>query len=282
MPRQYNDALVSTEWLAGHLNTPDVHVVDASWYMPAEGRDPRAEYEQEHIPGAVFFDIDEIADTDSPYPHMMPSGEKFASRVRDLGLGDGVRIVVYDGGPLMSASRVWWMFRAFGHKDVYVLDGGMAKWREEGRPLEDLPPHHRERHFTARADMTKCCDADEVLAAIDDPATQIVDVRSAGRFEGSEPEPRPGLRSGHIPGSLNLPFTRLLDNEGRLRAHAELEAIIAEAGIDLKKRVIASCGSGVSACVLALALHQIGHRKISVYDGSWSEWGARDDLPIAP
>lgn len=281
MPRQYNNALVSTDWLSSHLNTPDVHVVDASWYMPNEGRNPRAEYEQEHIPGAVFFDIDEIADTDSPYPHMMPSSEKFASRVRDLGLGDGIRIVVYDGGPLMSAARVWWMFRAFGHNDVYILDGGMAKWREEKRPVEDLPPHHRERHFTIRADMTICSDAEEVLAAIDQPESQIVDVRSAGRFNGTDPEPRPGLRSGHIPGSINLPFSRLLDNQGRLRPHADLETIIAEAGIDLKKRVIASCGSGVSACVLALALHQIGHRKTSVYDGSWSEWGARSDLPIS-
>ncbi len=281
MPRHDNNALVSTEWLAGHLGSPDIRVVDASWYMPAEGRDPRAEYEQEHIPGAVFFDIDEIADTSSPYPHMMPGAEKFASRVRDLGLGDGLRIVIYDGGPLMSAARAWWMFRAFGHEDVYVLDGGMAKWRAEERPLEDLPPRHRERHFTARADMTKCCDAEAVLAAIDDPAIRIVDVRSAGRFDGSEPEPRPGLRGGHIPGSLNLPFTRLLDDQGRLKPHEELETIIAGAGIDMKKQVIASCGSGVSACVLALALHQIGHRKVSVYDGSWAEWGARDDLPIS-
>ncbi|MEX2647725.1 MAG: 3-mercaptopyruvate sulfurtransferase [Alphaproteobacteria bacterium] len=275
-------ALVSTDWLAANLAAPDLRVVDASWYLPTERRDPKAEYRAAHLPGAVFFDIDEIADTASPYPHMLPAPEKFSARVRKLGLGDGNRIVAYDSGSMMAAPRVWWMFRVFGHDDIAVLDGGMAKWRAEGRSIEDLAPMPRERHFTARLNNLMVRDLAQVRANIDAGREQLVDVRAAGRFKGTAPEPRPGVRSGHIPGALNLPHDRLIDAESRTFLGPDsLRRRVADAGIDLSKPIVASCGSGVSACVLALALHLIGHRNTSVYDGSWSEWGGRGDTPIA-
>lgn len=274
-------ALVSTQWLAEHLDAPDVRIVDASWYLRAMKRDPKAEYEEAHIPGAVFFDIDEIADTEAPYPHMLPSPEKFSARVRKLGLGDGNRIVVYDGAGIFSAPRVWWMFRYFGHEDVAVLDGGLPKWIAEGRPVDSHPAMPKERHFTARMNSFMVRDAEQVLRDSESGNRQIVDARSHGRFEGKEPEPREGLRSGHIPGSLSLPFAELIDGEsGTLRPAAEIEKEFEQAGVDLSKPVVTTCGSGVSACTLALALNLLGHRDFAVYDGSWSEWGAREDLPI--
>ena len=276
-----SDALVDTAWLAARLDAPDTRIVDGSWHLPNAGRDGRREYAENHIPGAVFFDIDEIADNDRGLPHTMPSPEKFSSRVRKLGLGDGSRIVIYDSGNWMAAARVWWMFRLFGHGDVSVLDGGLAKWRAEGRAVEDSAVMPRDRHFTARLNTLMLRDLGQMLANIESRAEQVIDVRAAGRFTGVEAEPRAGMRGGHIPGSLNLPFVKLFNSETReMLAPEDLKAAFIGAGVDLAKPVVTSCGSGVTACVAALALHLLGHRDLALYDGSWSEWGSRDDTPI--
>jgi thiosulfate/3-mercaptopyruvate sulfurtransferase len=249
--------------------------------MPAEGRNARAEFEAEHIPGAVFFDIDEIADDTSGLPHMLARPEKFSSKVRKLGIGDGKRIVVYDTKGLFSAARVWWTFRAMGAREVSVLDGGLPKWKAEGRPLEEGPPRVRERHFSARRQAAMVRDADDVLGIVANGGTaQIVDARSAGRFTGTDPEPRAGLRGGRIPGSHNVPFNTLLNDDGTLKASDELAKRFEEAGVDLSKPVVTSCGSGVTAAVLSLALESLGHKNTALYDGSWSEWGGRDELPV--
>lgn len=277
------DALVSTEWLAEHLAAPDVRVVDGSWYLPAMHRDPKAEFAEAHIPGAVYFDIDEIADTGSALPHMLPSPEKFSARVRRLGLGDGVRVVVYDGMGMFSAPRVWWMFRVFGHEDVAVLDGGMRKWRAEGRPVESEAPRPPERHFTARMNSILVRDIEQMRANLALRREQVLDARSAGRFAGTDPEPRPGLRSGHIPGSRNLPVNELCSAEtGCILPANKLRARFAKAGIDPSGPIVTTCGSGVSAAALALGLYLIGNRDVAVYDGSWSEWGACVDAPVEP
>jgi thiosulfate/3-mercaptopyruvate sulfurtransferase len=275
------DSLVSTEWLGARLDSPDVRVVDGTYYLPVQNRNARAEYDACHIPGAVFFDLDEIADTASPLPHMLPSPEKFSSRVRKLGLGDGNRIIVYDQHGLMSAARVWWTFRVFGHRDVAVLDGGLPKWLREGRPTEDLPPMPRERHLTARFNHLLVRDKEQVRANIASRREQLVDARSAGRFKGAEPELWPGRRSGHIPGSLNLPFTDLLDPKEKTLLPADaIKARFEAAGLDLDRPVVCSCGSGVTAAVLALALHLVGREDVAVYDGSWAEWGLPGDTPV--
>jgi thiosulfate/3-mercaptopyruvate sulfurtransferase len=276
-------SLVSTAWLAERLTSPDIRVVDATYYLPVQGKNARAEYEARHIPGAVFFDIDEIADTSLPLPHMLPSPEKFSARMRKLGLGDGNKIVIYDAHGMMSAARVWWTFRVFGHRDVAVLDGGLPKWIAEGRPVEDLPPVPRERHLTARFNNLMVRDKEQVRANIASRREQLVDARSAARFQGAEPEPWPGRRSGHIPGSFNLPYTDLLDPATKTFLPADrIRARFESAGVDLKKPIVCSCGSGVTACVLAFALHLIGDENVAVYDGSWSEWGLPGDTPVEP
>jgi thiosulfate/3-mercaptopyruvate sulfurtransferase len=275
------DPLVSTTWLQDHLNAPDVRIVDGSTHLPTEGRDARAEYRQAHIPGAVFFDIDEICDENSSLPHMLPHPVKFSARMRKLGLGDGSRIVVYDTKGLFSAARVWWMLRVMGHDDVVVLDGGLPKWTAEGRPIEDLPPPPRERHFTVRFDSALVRSVDEVKRALESGKEQVVDARPAGRFEGRDPEPRPGLRSGHMPGSRSLPWETLLGPDGALLDAEALAERFKAAGVDLAKPVVTSCGSGVTAAILALALARLGHWRTPVYDGSWAEWGSREDLPVA-
>ncbi len=281
MTYAHPEALVGTEWLAAHLDAPDLRIVDATYHMPQSGRNARAEYNERHIPGGVFFDIDDIADTSSPLPHMLPSPEKFASRMRKLGLGDGNRIVVYDTYGLVSAARAWWMLRVFGHNDTAVLDGGLPKWLAEGRPVEDRPPMPRERHFTARLNNLMVRDRDQLIANLRSRREQVVDARSAGRFSGSDAEPWPGRRSGHLPGSVNVPYTSLVNPEDKTVLSAStLAAVFDKAGIDRTRPVVTSCGSGVTACVAALGLHLLGARDVAVYDGSWAEWGLPGDAPV--
>ncbi len=275
------DALVSTEWLAANMQAPDLRIVDGSYYLPNEGLDPRREFEVQHIPGAVFFDIDEISDPDSDLPHMLPPPHIFSSKVRRLGLGDGLRIVVYDQRGIWSAPRVWWTFRYFGHHEVAVLDGGLPKWLHEGRPVEEGPVVSEERHFTPRANSFLVRDRDQILAGLGDDREQVIDARRRSRFEGSEPEPREGMRSGHIPGSLNLPFTEIVDQTSQtLLAPDALRQRFEAEGLNLSRPVVTSCGSGVTAGVLALGLHRLGHRETAVYDGSWSDWGRPGDTPV--
>ncbi|MGI9490323.1 MAG: 3-mercaptopyruvate sulfurtransferase [Geminicoccaceae bacterium] len=274
------NVLVTASWLAQHLNAPDVRVVDATYTLPTLNRNPRAEYDEAHIPGAVFFDIDDVADDASDLPHMVPDAAKFSSRVRKLGLGDGVRIVVYDNNRFSASARVWWMFRLFGHDDVVVLDGGLNKWRADGHPVDDRSVTPTERHFTARQNNLLYRDIDQIRDHVVNPSEQLVDARSAGRFRGEEAEPRPGQRAGHIPHSLNLPFADLIAPDGTFLPTEDLWQRFAEAGVDPKKPIATTCGSGVTACTLALALYQLGVPDVAIYDGSWTEWGGRADTPI--
>ncbi|MBW7055262.1 3-mercaptopyruvate sulfurtransferase [Paracoccus bogoriensis] len=273
--------LVSTDWLAARLDDPQLRVLDASWHMPASGRDARAEFEAAHIPGARFFDIDAISDTRSALPHMAPPPETFASRVRALGVGDGQQVVIYDDSAVRSAARAWWTFRLMGYRDVAVLDGGLGKWRAEGRALDSQPAMIRDRHLTPRRQPDLVCDVTQVARAAKLGNPQIVDARAPERFRGEAPEPRPGLRAGHIPGSLNLPFGRLLNQDGTLKAPGDLRKAFTDAGVDLARPVITTCGSGVTAAILFLALERIGHQNHALYDGSWTEWGSFPDLTIA-
>ncbi|WP_116133052.1 3-mercaptopyruvate sulfurtransferase [Tropicimonas sp. IMCC34043] len=278
MDRNNPRTLVGTDWLAAHLGDPDLRLLDASWHMPATGRDARAEYAAAHIPGARFFDTDEICDLRSGLPHMVPPPEKFISRMRALGIGDGHQVVVYDGSGLFSAARVWWMFRLMGQNNIAVLDGGFPKWQAEDRAVEDMPPNVRDRHITVRlqADMVK--DVTQVARAVKLGDWQIVDARSPERFRGEVPEPRPGLRSGHIPGSLNVHYASLLNADGTMKSDEALRAVFETAGVDLARPVITSCGSGVTAAIVNLALELLGHRRNALYDGSWAEWGMYPDL----
>jgi thiosulfate/3-mercaptopyruvate sulfurtransferase len=282
MPEPQAKWLVETEWLAERLDAPDIVVLDASLHLPTTGRNAKAEYLAQHIPGALFFDIDDIADETNPLPHMLPPTVKFASRVKKMGVGDGTRVVVYDTVGLYSAARAWWMFRIMGHNDVAVLNGGLKKWKAEGRTLEDgEPPRRTPRHFTPRFHAELVRDAAEVKALIGSTAAQIVDARSAGRFEGRDADPRPGLRQGHIPGSRNVPYATLLNADGTLKPAAELAAVFAKAGVEVERPVVTTCGSGVTAGIVALALAVLGRPDAAVYDGSWVEWGADASLPLA-
>ena len=281
MPDSNPTTLVSTDWLARHLGSPDIRIIDASWYLPQAARDPKAEYDAAHIPGARFFDIDDISDSLSDLPHMAPPPEKFISRMRAMGIGDGHQEVIYDGAGLNSAARVWWLFHLFGKTDTAVLDGGLPKWLAEGRATEDMPPVLRDRHMTVVRNAQLIKDVTQVAAASKLKEAQIVDARSAARFAGEAPEPRAGLRSGHIPNSISLPFTELLNSDGTMKSDAELALIMAAKGVDMKAPVITTCGSGVTAAIINLALARLGHKQHSLYDGSWAEWGMYNDLKVA-
>lgn len=281
MPHSDPKTLVSTDWLAKHLKDPDLRLLDASWYLPDAGRDPKAEYDAAHIPGARFFDIDDISDQRSELPHMVPPVEKFMSRMRAMGVGDGHQVVVYDGGGIMSAPRVWWLFRLMGKMDVAVLDGGLPKWQAEGHPIDDMPPVIRDRHMTTHVQSDMVKDVTQIAASAKLRDWVIVDARSPERFRGDAPEPREGLRSGHIPNSRNVYFGDLLNENGTMKEPGALRATFEAAGVDLAKPIVSSCGSGITACVLDLALERIGHPRHAVYDGSWAEWGMYNDLRVA-
>ena len=281
MTRDDPKTLVSTQWLAAHLKDPDLRVLDASWYLPGSKRDPFAEYQAAHIPGARFFDLDDVSDHRSDLPHMVPPVEKFMSRMRAIGVGDGHQIVVYDGSGLFSAPRVWWLFKLMGQMDIAVLDGGFPKWQAEGHPVEDLPPIPRDRHMMVRRQNQMVKDVTQVSAASKLGESEIVDARSPGRFYGKDPEPRPGLRAGHIPGSKNVFYKDLLNADDTMKSPDEMRQVFLEAGVDLDKPVITSCGSGVTAAILSLGLTRMGKTDHSLYDGSWTEWGMFPTLPIA-
>lgn len=276
------DPLVSCVWLAERLDAPDLRIIDATYFMPGAAQNAKALYLERRIPGAIFFDIDEIADTANPLPHMLPSPEKFAARMRAMGIGDGMRIVAYDSQGLFSAARVWWTFRVMGHEDVAVLDGGLPAWLAAKLPLEDGPPAPRpQRHFTTqfRADLVR--DLADMRRIVVAGGGQVLDARAAGRFRGETPEPRQGLRSGHMPGARSVPYETLLDAQGLMRSREDLAQIFAAAVVDTGRPAVCSCGSGVTAPIIALALARLGRWDAAIYDGSWTEWGGRTDTPVA-
>jgi len=273
--------LVSTDWLAAHLTDPDLRILDATYFMPGVDRDAHAEYQACHIPGARFFDIDDISDHRSDLPHMAPPVEKFMSRLRAMGVGDGHQVVVYDSHGLFSAARVWWLFRLMGQENIAVLDGGLPKWLAENRPTEDLPPMIRDRHMTVRREAHRIKDVTQVAAASKLGDYAILDARAPGRFRGDEPEPREGLRSGHIPNSRSVFFKSLLNDNATMKSPDALRAVFDAAGADLSKPVITTCGSGITAAVINRALERIGKTDHALYDGSWTEWGAFPTVSVA-
>ncbi len=279
-PADDQRTLVSTGWLVAHLDDPDLRVLDGSWYLPTAARDAQAEYAMGHIPGAQFFDIDEITDQRSSLPHMAPSPEEFAAQMRAMGVGDGHQVVIYDGSGLFSAARVWWTFRLMGKADVAVLDGGLPKWRSEERAISALPTLVKDGILTPKRQNQWVKDVTQVARAANRGEAVIVDARSAARFSGDAPEPRPGLRSGHIPGSRSVPYTAVLNADGTMKPVLELVQVFQSAGVDLGRPIITTCGSGVTAAILSLVLERVGHKDHALYDGSWSEWGLRDDLAI--
>ncbi len=272
--------LVSTDWLAEHLRDPGLVVVDGSWYLPAENRDGFEEYLAAHLPGAVFFDVDEIADHSRGLPHMLPPPDVFSLHMARLGISNGDKVVVYDGAGLFSAPRVWWTLRIFGMQDVFVLDGGFPKWRAEGKPVEAGMVTREPTHFSATFNEAMVANLERIKKTLVDRSAQVVDARSAARFRGEAPEPRPGVRSGHMPGSLNLPSGKLVE-DGALASPQKITAAASEAGIDPSRPVITSCGSGVTAAILWLAIDSIGKEPQALYDGSWAEWGSNEELPVA-
>lgn len=271
---------VSTQWLAAHLHDPDIVVIDATFFVPDEGRNAHAEYLAGHIPGAVFFDIDAIADRTTDLPHMLPTPQAFAAAMRALGIGSSLRLIVYDNAGLQGGARVWWTLRLYGAKEVKILAGGLAKWKAEGRSLEAGEVRRAPQQFAVAVDRAGVADLEAVKRASAEGSPQIIDARPAARFRGEAPEPRPGVRSGHIPGSFSLPWREITAN-GELRSPQEIAAAFAKAGVDLNKPIITTCGSGVTAAILLLGLETAGKKDVSLYDGAWSEWGARTDLPVA-
>lgn len=272
---------MTTDWLANEKGASDLRIVDATWFMPDSGRDAQAEYEEGHIPGALFMDLAEIADANSDLPNMLPPPEKFASRMQSLGLGDGSRIVVYDDSPYKSAARAWWMLTLFGAHDVAILDGGIAKWKAEGRPLETGKPNLRHRHFTAWKDDASVRTKADMLANLNSKDSEVVDARGAERFEGATPEPRENMAAGHIPGSRSLPYGNLFNSDGTWKRGGDLTAAFATAGVDLDKPMITTCGSGMTAAIVLFGARLTGKKDVALYDGSWSEWGADADTPKA-
>ena len=273
------DSLVTAEWLAGEMGASDLRIVDASWHLPDAGRDAAADYAAGHIPGAVYLNLAELVDSAAPFDNTLPSAEKFASRMQSLGLGDGSRIIVYDDSALKTSARAWFMLKLFGAHDVAILDGGLAKWKADGRALADGKETLRHRHFTAWSDGKNLRSKSDMLANVASGAEQVVDARGAGRFTGDEPEVRPGVGSGHIPGSRNLPHSQLFNADGTYKDKAGLAAAFAAAGIDLGKPVITTCGSGITASVLAFGMHLLGKEDVALYDGSWAEWGSDPATP---
>ena len=275
------DLLVSTEWLAGELGASDLRIVDASYFALDPGRDPQADYDAGHIPGAIFLNLAELKDSNNPVPFMLPPAEKFASRMQALGIGDGNRVVLYDNTPHVTAARAWWMFRTFGAHDIAVLDGGLAKWVAEGRPLEKGKPILRHRHFTAWMDPNAVRTLDQMKANIASGAEQVLDARGAARFTGEERDPRPEVAPGHIPGSKNLPYNQLLNPDGTWKRGDALKAVFTGASIDLSQPLVTTCGSGVTASILLFGAALLGKTDTALYDGSWSEWGADPSTPKA-
>lgn len=275
------DSLVSTDWLAGELDSGDLRIVDASYHLPAAGRDAAAEFAAAHIPGAVFLDLGNLVDAAAPVENTLPSAEKFASRMQGLGIGDGSRIVVYDDSDVKTSARAWFMFRMFGSHRVAILDGGLAKWKAEGRPLASGRQSPRHRHFTAWSDGARLRTKPDLLRNLESGAEQVVDARATPRFTGAEAETRAGIASGHIPGSRNLPYKKLFNQDGTYKGPDGLRDAFAQAGVDLSRPVVTTCGSGVTACVLAFAMHLLGKDDFALYDGSWTEWGADPDTPKA-
>ena len=274
-------ALVETDWLAEHLNDPDVRVLDSSTHLPNAGRNAKAEFPGLHIPGAVFFDVDDISNHDDPLPHMLPSADQFADQVAALGVSNGDKVVVYDVHGINSAPRAWWMFRIFGHENVSVLNGGLPKWAAEGHAVSDAPGEPTAPGtYTASFDANLVRSVADVLANIEAPRAQVLDARAAGRFTAAVPEPREGMRSGHMPGALSTPFTDLVNADDKtMRNASEIAAFFDAAGVDRDRALITSCGSGITACVLSLGLYLIGKTDAAVYDGSWTEWGGNDETP---
>lgn len=276
-------ALVSTEWLAENLLAPGVRVVDATFFLPTQDREAKAEYAAAHIPGAVFFDVDDICDPTSDLPHMLPSAETFSAKAGALGIGDGDHVIAYDAtGGAMAAARAWWMFRIFGHGNVSLLDGGLPKWLAERRPVNDEAARPKKQTFTADKNPALVRAIEHMLANVETGAEQVADARGRDRFDGSAPEPRKGLRSGHIPGSVSLPYSKLMDGENHfvMRPAEDIAAAIADAGLDMERPVVTSCGSGVTAAMLAFGFYLLGKEDVAVYDGSWTEWGSREDTPV--